>query len=108
MNSLQKYTISLAGLFIVVMMIFPPYFGIDVESEGRVHAFIGYRPIWSPPTAAQVYEILTSESAADVDVVRLSSFEARLNIVRLTFNVIVLVIAAVVALILFRQRSSGT
>ncbi len=108
MNSRQKYTISLAGLFIVVLILFPPYFGIDVESEGRVHAFIGYRPIWSPPSAEQVYEILTSESASDVDVARLSSFEARLNVVRLAFNVFVLVIVAVVALIVFRQRSTGT
>ncbi len=108
MNSRQKYTISLAGLFIVALILFPPYFGIDVESEGRVHAFIGYRPVWSPPSAEQVYEILTSESASDVDVARLSSFEARLNVVRLAFNVFVLVIVAVVALIVFRQRSTGT
>lgn len=99
---------SLAGLFIFVLILFPPYFGIDVESEGRVHAFIGYHPIWSPPSSEQVYEILTSESASAVDAVRLSSFEARLNVVRLAFNIFVLVIVAVVALIVFRQRSTGT
>ncbi len=108
MNPRQKYTLILAVFFIIIMILFPPYFGIDTESEGRVHAFIGYHPIWSPPSSEYVYEALTSESAANADAARVSSFQARLNKVQLIINFLILVSVTAGALIVFRRGRKST
>jgi hypothetical protein len=96
------------GLIALVLVLFPPFFGVDIESEGRVHASLGYHPVWSPPTSEHVYEVLTSRGAAGVDEQRISSFQARLNVVHLVFNIFVLVIITLAAVFVFRRSSVGT
>jgi len=99
MASSSKCVLGLSGALLLLMVLFPPYFGIDVESDGQLHSALGYYSIWSPPSAEYVYETLTSESSSDLEDARLASFRARLNLVRLSFNIVALGVATVVVLL---------
>jgi hypothetical protein len=107
MHKQQKGILVVAALVLLVMILFPPYYGIDRESGGRLHAFIGYHPVWDPPSASDVYQRLTPAAPEGSSPGDLSSFEARLNVVRLAFNLALLGVAAVLAKFALRRLSGG-
>jgi predicted nucleic acid-binding Zn ribbon protein len=95
MNRAQTVVTGAAALLILVMLVYPPYFGLDVESAGTVHASIGYHPIWSPPGSEYVCHALNPE-AAEVCTEDVSAYDSRLNKVQLFLQlVLVLLVVAV-------------
>jgi hypothetical protein len=95
------------------MFVFPPYAGMDTESEGRVHAFLGYYPFWDPPTPEDVFHALRQRfpeleelgaGANDVDSKRLSSFSPLFNRVRLVFNLVFVGMGTGLLLVLLRGQ----
>ena len=113
MNTKQKVVIVCEVVLLLLMFIFPPYAGIDTESDGRIHAFLGYYPVWDPPSSEDVFHALRqrfpslgglSASADDVNDARLSSFSPLFNKVRLIFNVTVSLLIIGLLLILLRSK----
>ena len=100
-----KIILLTGGVVLVVMLLFPPYFGIDVESDGQVHSSIGHHPIWSPPTSEEVYSALVPvEKRSDpVTTGELVSFEARINMVKLVMQFILLGVLMLVAPLIVRR-----
>ena len=81
-----------AALAVVVLLAFPPYFGIDTASRGRLHAAMGHHPRWAPPSAAEVCAVLANRQrgpgpGATVEcppsAERARQLDARINTVRL-------------------------
>jgi len=108
MNRNQKVILATGAIILVTMIVHPPYFGIDRESGGKLHAFIGYHWIWNPPAAADVYKRLTKSDPAAIDPLRLASFEARINTVRLIQNIVVLSAAVALGMALLKKRAKGS
>jgi hypothetical protein len=103
----QRLILTLGIVVLLLMYLFPPYFGIDVESEGAVHGSVGFHPLWRAPNPEYVYEALTSHSPQNVDPARLSSFQSRVNKVMLGFHTIIVVVVVGVVLIIHRKRTKG-
>lgn len=113
MNTKQKVAIVFEVVLLAVMFILPPYAGIDRESDGRIHAFLGYYPVWDTPSSEDVFHALRQRfpsledlgaSADDVNEARLSSFSPLFNKVRLIFNVTVSLVITGLLLILLRSK----
>ena len=105
MNRVQKLVLVAEVVLLLVMFIFPPYFGIDRESEGQVHAAMGYYPFWSPPTSSDVFRALAEQfPSLQGQEERLGSFESGLNKVQLTANVAMSLLVTGFLLFLFRTR----
>ena len=93
MNRNQKIVLAIGAIILIGIAVHPPYYGIDRNSSGKLHAFIGNHWIWDPPPAPDVYRSLTKSDPTGVDPLRLASFEARINAVRLIENTVSLVAA---------------
>jgi hypothetical protein len=107
MNRPQTGVAGAAALLILVMLVYPPYFGLDVESAGTVHASIGYHPVWNPPGSEYVCHALRAE-AAEVCAEDVSAYDARLNKVQLVVQlVLVLLVMAVVLLAVRRHERAA-
>jgi hypothetical protein len=107
MNRNQKIILTIGVVLLITLIVHPPYFGIDRDSGGKLHAFIGYHWIWDAPSAPDVYERLTNSDATGVDPLRLESFEARINTVRLIQNVVVLGAAVALGMAFLRKRAKA-
>ncbi len=107
MNRNRKIVLALGAVIIAALIVRPPYFGVDRESGGKVHAFIGYHWIWASPSSANVYERLMKSSASGVDGSRLASFEARINVVRLIQNIVILGAAVALGMAFLGRRTKG-
>jgi hypothetical protein len=107
MNRNQKIILATGAIILITLIVHPPYFGIDRESAGKLHAFIGYHWIWDPPLAPDVYERLTKSGTTGVDPLRLASFETRISTVRLIQNVVVLGAAVALGMALLRKRAKA-
>jgi len=115
---MMKASVILVGVgaFVIALMIlFPPYFVIDSQSNGRVHGPIGYHPIWKPPTSEYGYLRVHSkdyegQSVPEISKERLESYKIRVNRVGLTIQsiVVVLLVSIGVAVMERRQRRSNT
>jgi hypothetical protein len=98
------------GAFVIALMIlFPPYFVIDSQSNGRVHGSIGYHPIWKPPTSEYGYARLHSKdpSADPVSKIskeRLDSYEIGINKVGLAMQSILVVVLVSVGMVIIKKR----
>ncbi len=108
MNGRQWVVAGLASLALLLMLLFPPYFGIDRTSDGRVHAFLGYHPLWAPPTATDALPVLAGEAVAPYAGTEPQNVDVRMDLVRLGINVIALAIAVGAGLFVLRssRRSS--
>jgi len=104
MNKIQKVIILLGVIAFLALVLFPPYAAMKLPREENVHGFIGYHPIWKPPTAEYAYEVLIGEEYDSVDGMDLSSFLVIFNKVLFIFNFIVLFLISFVLLIVFRKR----
>jgi hypothetical protein len=108
MNRKQKLVLYIEVVLLLVMFIFPPYFGIDRNSEGQVHAGMGYYPFWSPPSSSDVFQVLSEQfPSIQGQEERLDSFESGLNKVLLTFNVVLSLLVTGCLLLLFRTRKTS-
>lgn len=107
MNRKQKAVVVAGAVALLLMILYPPFFGIDRGSGGRRHAFIGYRAVWSPPSPSEVYLRLTSQDPTGVAPSRLAAFEARVNVVRLALNVAGLGVAVALGAWLTGRKTTG-
>lgn len=96
MNRSQTLILAMGLVMAAVLVVRPPYFGMDRASGGRTHAAIGLYWLWDPPSAAEVYARLTQSNPATVAPERLTDFVARINVVRLATKLAA--VAAVVAM----------
>jgi hypothetical protein len=107
MNRYQKGMLALFTCGLVLMLSFPPYFGIDGASQGRIHAFLGYHPFWDPPTREEALAVLSEAGAEPGRSLQLTDLRVDRNNVRLTLNVLGLVLASSIAILALRTRSAG-
>jgi len=103
MSRTQIAVAGVAVVLILLMLAFPPYFGIDVESGGTLHGSIGRHPIWNPPSSEYVCHALNPEA---VEVCRedSSAYRSGLNKVRLVLQEVLLVAGSLVILLVVRRR----
>jgi hypothetical protein len=98
------------GVFVIALMIlFPPYFVIDLQSNGRVHGPIGYHPIWKAPTSEYGYVRLHSkdpraEPVSNISKERLDSYKIGVNKVGLTMQSILVVVLVSIGLVITKKR----
>lgn len=87
-------------MFILLLMgqvLFPPLYGMDSLSEGKIHTFLGYHPVWKEIPSEKVYELMSAKGIPIVDnlkgnenesAIDYSRYESHLNKVRLIANII--------------------
>ena len=99
--TLRPIHILATGAAVLLLMgLFPPYFGVYDQTGVNLHTSVGWHPIWSPPSQAEVYATIHGESpdAAPSEsgsgVTRL--VEDRLALTRVGFNKIMFLMQAVV------------
>ena len=108
MNRRQGTVLCIELILLLVLCAFPPYFGIDRNSEGRIHGPVGHFPIWDPPSTSDVFEALAQlhpELKGQRD--RLEAFQPGLNKVKLTIMMTASVLLAGVLLCLFRGKPAA-
>ena len=86
------------------MLLFPPYFGSGSSSQGRIHAPVGYHPVWAPPAQEYVHRIFVDRGLILGNGPAALALDVRRNNVRLGFNVSVLLLLACVAFFAVRTR----
>ena len=104
MNKKQKSALALFVVAIMALFLFPPFFAIDPASGGRIHASIGFHPVWAPPEEAYAYEVLVEEVSLLADGLDVISLEVRRNNVLMALSLLLLLIGVSVALFGFRTR----
>jgi hypothetical protein len=115
MRHLTKIVVIAATAVILLMLMFPPYYGMKLPREENLHAFIGYHPIWNPPTATYAHQALHGHShdavepqnaiepRTDDERESLESYVVELNRVRLGFNIAIILLSTSAALLLGRR-----
>lgn len=104
-----KIIISVFFVVLILMVLFPPYAVMKMDSDTITkHAFVGYHPIWNPPTQIFAYEFLEEKPFVKNDspgfAVQLSSYLVIFNKVRFITNMIILIFVTSALLLIFRQR----
>ena len=102
------HILATGAVVILLMGLFPPYFGVYDQTGVNRHTGLGYHPIWNPPSQAEAYATIhgaspdAAQSESGGGVTR--SVEERLALTRVGFNkvrfvlqIIVLGMAATVA-----------
>ena len=100
---------------LLLMVLFPPYFGVYDQTGVNQHTGLGYHPIWNPPSQAEAYATIqgaypdAAPSEPGGGVTR--TVEERLALTRVGFNkvgfvmqVILLGMAATVASVVIARR----
>ncbi len=87
---------------ILLIFLFPPFMSIDAHSGGRVHASMGYHPIWDPPSSIFAYRTLYPNVRELPDVDRLTACTPRINRVRLTVNVVAIAFGGILTILMLR------
>jgi len=102
-----------AGL-LAVLLSFPPFFGIDTTSNGRVHADIGHHPRWRPPSPEQVLRAVSARRGAAARGAAVpgpagspdpAAYQARLNVVRLASEALLVLAGTGLALLVTGRRT---
>jgi hypothetical protein len=96
-----------AGLGLALLVLFPPFFGVDRESNGRIHAALGHHPIWRPPSSAEVFRALSPGAASLPEAERLAAFQTRFNAVDFAAKALLLLVLSSVATLILRPRKTG-
>jgi len=111
-----KHVLALAAAVFLLMVFFPPYFGVYDQAGSNLHMPLGWHPIWSPPSQADAYRAIHGESLDSVlagsAAERSRVIEERLALTRVGFNkvmfvfqvVVVALVASAVAVIVGRLR----
>ncbi len=107
MNRSQALVLAAGVVMAALLVVRPPYFGMDRASGGRTHAAIGVHWIWDPPTSAEAYARLTQSDPATLSPERLKDFAARVNVVRLATKLAAVALVVGVGLALTRTRATA-
>ncbi len=107
MSRARRMVVALGACAILVMFLVPPFFGVDRASEGRLHAAMGRRPVWSAPTSEQVFRALAPPGTPVPAARRLADFEPRVNRVRLTAEAFAVALAMVIVGALLDRRRTA-
>jgi hypothetical protein len=120
MNRQKRTILSISGVVLGLMILFPPYWVMYEQPGDNLHTGVGHHPIWSPPTPAFAFETLHGYAygdsiVGDSEEARLRVAESRLaasitgfNTVGFVFNTVILIILTGGALLLFgRRRKRG-
>ena len=109
----NRRQLVLMGLFLgglIVMVLFPPFFAMDITSNGQIHGVLGYFPVWEPPTQQHALAIFTESGVVPDGGVRASDLAIRRNVFRLSLSAITLFLLCLVGFALLRtgggQRDS--
>ena len=89
---------------LILMFLFPPYFGIDRSSNGQVHASVGYHPVWDPPDREHVLSVLSETGLASEADLQLSNLEVGRNNVLLGIQTLGLYLLSLVGFLASRTR----
>ena len=102
------------GAALVLLWSFPPFFGIDADSGGRLHQAIGRRPRWAPPGPDEVCIVLRERQLASgpaptldcpPSAERRAALSARVNTVHLLMESTGALLACAVWLFVARLRT---
>jgi hypothetical protein len=102
MNERQKGVLVLFIIAIITMFLFPPYFGIDRDSQGRVHGPVGFHPAWAPPGPEHVLGVFEEDGLVPEEGIEASALDIRVNKVGMVFEFIILVLLTSAALFALR------
>jgi hypothetical protein len=115
MKPRAKHILAVAVVVLLLMVLFPPYFGVYDQPGANLHTSLGMHPIWDPPSLAEAYVAIHGEShdaalqlpAAErsrVTEERLALTRVGFNKVGFVFEVVVLaLVSSVVGLLRRRQ-----
>ncbi|UCD25148.1 MAG: hypothetical protein JSW51_04270 [Gemmatimonadota bacterium] len=85
-----KHLLVVATAILLLMVLFPPYFGVYDQSGVNRHTSLGWHPIWNPPSQAEAYRVIHDEPHDAVPDVpesdRRRAAEERLALTRVGFN----------------------
>ena len=108
MNKRQRTALALFILAIIALFLFPPFFAIDPTSQGRIHAPIGYHPVWAPPDQAYAHEVLAEKGFLQSEGLEVSRLEVSRNDVLIVFSLLLLLVGFSLAVFLLRTRDRET
>jgi hypothetical protein len=109
------HILAAAAAVILLMGLFPPYFGVYDQTGINQHTGLGYHPVWNPPSQAEGYatiqgvyaDAVPSESGGGIT----RTVEERLALTRVGFNkvgfvlqIILLAMATTVASLVVARR----
>jgi len=95
----NKILLFLFLLILLVQFLFPPYFGMDSLSNGKVHTFLGYHPVWKDIPPEKVYKFMLEKGTIVSDstatpgnnlIINYTQYESHINKVRLIANTLLL------------------
>jgi len=89
-------------------VVLPPYFAMDTASGGRVHAALGHRPAWRPPSAEAALPSLWALPAARGRHIRTEDVTVRRNVVRIVAELLALALGGAVGLLATNLRRPGS
>ena len=111
-----KHVLVLAAAVFLLMVLFPPYFGVYDQAGANLHMSLGLHPIWDPPSQAEAYRAIHGEPHDAMPAVSVAErsrvIEERLALTRVGFNkvmfvfqVVTLALAMAVAAVTLRLLS---
>lgn len=105
--TVKRTSTTVSLVLVLVLIIFPPFFGIDNESAGMAHANLGYFPIWAKPGESDAFYGLVErgmvkefDSDADQSTIEPGRYTAHLNKVHLAANMLLVAFANTLMLII--------
>ena len=109
------HILATAAAVILLMALFPPFFGVYDQTGVNQHTGLGYHPVWNPPSQAEAYatiQVVYADAAPSVSGGGITrTIEERVALTRVGFNkvgfvlqIIVLVIATTVASLVVARR----
>ena len=104
MNRRQLVLVVLFLSGLIAMFLFPPYFGIDITSNGQIHGPVGYFPVWEPPSQQQALAVLSESGVIPEGGVLAADLAVRRNVVGLVVNAIGLFLLCLIGFGLLRTR----
>ena len=108
MTTPQRSVLLIEAAVLLTLVAIPPYFGVDRDSGARIHAPLGYFPVWSPPSATEVCRALRERFPSDEDcTMRPQSYQASVNKVRIAMNALSSLVVAGALLRFFRKRRAA-
>jgi amino acid transporter len=103
-NKRQRGTLVLGTIVLITIFLFPPYFGIDPASQGRIHGPVGFHPAWAPPDQEYVSGVFVADGLIPEGAPEAPAMDIRVNKVLMVFEIIGLVLLTSAALFALRGR----
>jgi hypothetical protein len=104
LNFFECAIIVVVATVIVLLFLFPPFMCIDAESGGRVHAALGYCPVWNPPSPEIAFRRLYPKTLEAPNPERLAAVLPRINRVRLSTTAFAVAVAGTAVIQALRRR----